>query len=190
MTQRRIPVGPKRRAVVGSACIAAVAVVVATAALAATTRYAIHGDARLDALKTRTEAQLGDVEAIFGAPSSIRRLDDWTCRLVWPNRGLAILLFTLDRQGYPCESGTFARGTTVGHAWHTDAGLKIGDPVAKLQELYPNARWHARVGVNSGWWLVTRRDCKSNGSKPFPGLLVRTLRRRVAAFVVQIALCP
>jgi hypothetical protein len=161
----------------------------ASIALAATNPYTIRGDTRIGAFKTKTALQLTDAVAVFGAASFMHKLDRTDCRAVWRYRGLSMLLLDLDQTGDPCINGVFVRGTMIGRAWHTLLGLRIGDPLAKLRRLYPGALQHLHEGPNTGWWLVPRRSCPETGSNPYPGLLARTIRRRVSAFVLQIGVC-
>lgn len=161
----------------------------ATLAVAATDPYAIRSDTHIGAFATKTGPQLKNAEAAFGTPSSIRKLDETDCRVVWRNRGLTMALLDLDQTGDPCDKGGFVVGTMTGRAWHTATGLKVGDPLARLRRLYPSARQHLHEGPNSGWWLVPRRSCPDTGANPYPGLLARTLGGRVSAFVLQIGVC-
>jgi hypothetical protein len=42
-----------------------------------------------------------------------------------------------------------------GERWRTARGLRIGDPLERVHELYPNARYVSRPPEPGEWWLVT-----------------------------------
>jgi hypothetical protein len=174
-----------RQALLAAALLAACASV----ALAAVDPYTIRSDTQIGAFRTKTGPQLKDAEAVFGTPSSVRKLDKMDCRAVWRSYGLSMALLDLDQTGDPCRNGGFVIGTMTARAWHTVLGLKIGDTVTKLRQLYPHAQLHLHADVNSGWWLVPRRSCRDTGANPYPGLLARTIGGRVSAFVLQIGVC-
>lgn len=176
-----------RRVLLALALLAAAAS--AAAALAAPADYTIQSDSRIGSFQTKTAPQLAGAEAAFGTPSSVRKLDPMQCRAVWRARGLTMTLLDLNQTGDPCGNGGFVSATTIGKAWHTANGLRVGDPVSRLRRLFPRAALHLHEGPNSGWWLVPRRSCAATGANPYPGLLARTARGRVSAFVVQIGVC-
>ena len=129
---------------------------------------------------------LGDATAVLGTPDSTRRLSDYECRAGW--KGMALTLSFLDLSNAdPCSQGGLVRATAFSAKWRTAKGLRVGDPIARLRSLYSAATYHR--SVERGWWLITRRTCPTTGSQPYPGLLGRTIHRRVSAFVVGIAAC-
>ena len=68
--------------------------------------------------------------------------------------------------------------TLTGHGWHTNLGLKIGDTVGRLRELYPAATQHA-----GQWWLLTKPWIGNTEV----GLLDANIRNgRIASFIVSI----
>ena len=68
--------------------------------------------------------------------------------------------------------------TLAGHGWHTNLGLKIGDSVDRLRELYLAATKHA-----GQWWLLTKPWIGNTEV----GLLNANIRDgRIASFVVSV----
>jgi hypothetical protein len=161
------------------------AVVIAVPA-AASTGSVVQGDAQIGAFKTRT-GLLKDARAAFGKPLRVKKKDASSCLAVWSN-GVAATFLDLAQKD-PCGRGVFVQGTMIGRAWRTAAGLRIGDPVARVARLHPHAKLHHGSGPTAGWWLVTRHACELGGYAPFPGLLARVSRGRISAFVVQLGVC-
>jgi hypothetical protein len=90
--------------------------------------------------------------------------------------------------GLPGKQALSGEALVSGPRWRTEAGLAIGDSVARLGELYPQARLRRYDGPTvlvTGWWLVTRAY-RDPDLHPFPGLVARTERGRVTGFVVPI----
>jgi hypothetical protein len=134
----------------------------------------------------RMLATLDDATAVLGAPDRTRRLNNYECRAGW--RGMSLTLRFLDLStADPCHQGGLVTATATSAKWRTAKGLRIGDSVARLRSLYRAATFH-RASYR-GWWLITRRTCPTTGSQPYPGLLARTINRRVSVFVVGVAAC-
>jgi hypothetical protein len=131
-------------------------------------------------------ATLNDATTVLGIPDVQRRLSDYECRAGWRTIGLTLLFLDLSNAD-PCGEGGLVRATAASAKWQTGKGLRVGDPVGRLRTLY-RAATHHRLGY-PGWWPITRRTCPTTGSQRYPGLLARTLHRRVGAFVVGIAAC-
>lgn len=168
--------------------IAAVALLCAAGAAAAIADdTTIRSDLQLGSFHTRGPQLLTTAVDAFGAPSSAKGIPGDECRAVWRDLGLVIAFLDLERSGRPCAKGSFLRATMIGRAWHTATGLRIGDPVARLRRLFPHADLHR--GDDAGWWLVTRHNCPEVGGEAYAGLLARTSRGRVSAFVVRISVC-
>jgi hypothetical protein len=134
----------------------------------------------------RMGATLDDATAVLGIPDVQRRLSKYECRAGWRAIGLTLLFLDLSNAN-PCGEGRLVRATAASAKWQTGKSLRVGDPVARLRNLYRAATYH-RVGY-PGWWLITRRTCATTGSQRYPGLLARTVQRRVGALVVGIAAC-
>lgn len=126
--------------------------------------------------------------ARFGAPASRKRTGP-SCLMTWPARGLTVRF--LDFTGEPCTRGVAAVVTvTSRERWRTAVGLRVGDSIARLWRLYPQAS--RQTGIYSpfpGYWLVIRRSCEEVGGTPYPGLLARARNGRVTALVVATSAC-
>jgi hypothetical protein len=94
-----------------------------------------------------------------GSPSSLRPAAGG-CLVRWPDRGLVALV---DAAAEPCaDPSALVRWTRVSdQAARTARGLSPGDALARLRELYPQAR---RRG--SRWWLVSGRDRRGAPLRP------------------------
>jgi hypothetical protein len=150
----------------------------------ATPQFTIVGDRTVGGV--RMGATLDDATAVLGMPEVQRRLNDYECRAGWRAIGLTLLFLDLSNAD-PCGEGALIRATAASAKWRTGKGLRVSDPVARLRAVYRAARYH-RLGY-PGWWLITRRTCPTTGSQRYPGLLARTVHRRVGALVVGIAAC-
>jgi hypothetical protein len=120
--------------------------------------------------------------ALYGAPTRSRARGSSSCLRTWPGAGLTVDFLSFD--GAPCSKGVAVVITLTGSTWRTARGLRIGDPVMRIHDLFPGATHHA-----SGWWLVTRHTCKEGGGAAFAGLRARMRNGRVAAFVLQAGVC-
>jgi hypothetical protein len=128
----------------------------------------------------------GAIQA-FGQPSNCIEGD----QIEWKRDGLR-LPFDAPEDSPPCGSsrqpvpeGGYAQ---LSDRWRTPNGLAVGDSVERLRELYPQAvlrRYDGAGGTVTGWWLVTRayRDPDRHS---VPGLIARTERGRVSAYVVPL----
>jgi len=86
----------------------------------------------------------------FGRATSCRLLAGKKGRAAWPALGLSIQFIAA--RGSVCTTSTGALVQTLtitGPRWRTSSGLAVGDPVSKLQLLYPSA-----VAHTDGYWLV------------------------------------
>jgi pimeloyl-ACP methyl ester carboxylesterase len=106
---------------------------------------------------------LADVEAKLG-PDNRCNGQGPDVTVTWPARGITGQFTTFgviaDRNGQPVtppatgcqyrDQVQVDRLTATAADWHTRQGLKIGDPLARLGQLYPTATEHA-----DGWWLHT-----------------------------------
>jgi hypothetical protein len=154
--------------------------------LAAGHVLAVVSDERLGSFRVKTDGTLGGAIRAFGAPS-LKRGSDVTCRARWGRHALTIDFYNLGGDD-PCSRrfGFFSRAIMRGDHWRTSKGLRLGDPVARVRSLYPQARFHSgRRGFRpSGWWLVSRRNrCGLPGT--YAGLVAETSRGRVTAFRVH-----
>lgn len=157
-------------------------------AAAAPDPYVIQGDTTVAGLRI-ARADLADARARFGAPSTTRRVQGVECLASWRRLGLVLAFLELSG-GDPCRAGTLVRATVTERGrWRTARGLRKGDSVARLRQLYPKARYRSGFQPWRGWWLVTRRACELGGFEPFPGLLARVRDGRVTAIVVATTAC-
>ena len=124
----------------------------------------------------------------FGRPAS-RKAQGPSCLMYWPRLKLAIRFLDFERK--PCTNGVAAVVTiTSRERWRTAVGLRVGDRVARLWRLYPNASLQRGTFTPfAGYWLVTRRACAEVGRAPYPGLLARARDGRVTALVVSTTAC-
>ena len=158
------------------------------AARAAPAPYVLQGDTGVGGLRI-ARADLADARARFGAPTAVRRVQTVECVASWPRIGLTLAFLELSG-GDPGRAGALVRATVTSRAhWRTAKGLRKGDTVARLRQLYPSARLRSSIPQWTGYWLVTRRACELGGFEPFPGLLARVRGGRVTALVAATTAC-
>ncbi len=86
----------------------------------------------------------------LGDPDRIGGGVDGVCIGVWPRLSLR-MFFTSFGAGSGCDSTFSQKASIQGPAgrrhWHTSRGLRVGDPLSKLDRMYPHALHtrHARV---------------------------------------------
>ena len=143
-----------------------------------------------DAIQHPTLA--GAIQA-FGPPSKCEHSEPPGTDLAdWNGLGLR-LEFVAPESSTPCNSSRTQAVTEGGQArlsgrWRTPIGLAVGDSVARLRKLYPQAtlrRYEGGGGTITGWWVVTRAYRDPDRHR-FPGLLARTERGHVTGFVVPL----
>jgi hypothetical protein len=157
------------------ASVAAVAAA-ATPSAAAPPSYVITGDTSIAGFPR--DGKLGRAVTLFGQPQIRDPFGFDTCRLVWPVWGITMTVAATSNPAGACgPDAKHQRSTLAGPRWRTSAGLKIGDPLARLRQLYPKA-WKEKPGI---WWLKTR----SLAGLPFPGLEAKLVKGRVVSFTVH-----
>jgi hypothetical protein len=126
--------------------------------------------------------------AAFGPARSCRlgRSDDAIA--TWKQRGIVIHLAR--NSGYPnghnaCMAPASAYVDTLlltGDSWRTERGLRVGDRVDRLHDLYP------RASLRQGqWWLeVARGFAGVNAPHPYPALAASPRDGRVSSFTLRI----
>jgi hypothetical protein len=119
--------------------------------------------------------------ALYGAPSTSHERGS-TCTRTW--RGAGLTVGFLSFEGAPCTKGVAITITVRGSSWRTARGLRIGDPVMRVHDLFPSATHHA-----DGWWLVTRHACAEVGGHAFAGLRATTSGGRVGSLVITAGVC-
>lgn len=102
------------------------------------------------------EPLLADGIRAFGPPSSEREVDGTACHVRWASVGLFAIYANLGGED-PCDPqhGRLQGGALTGERWETSEGLAIGDPEARLHELYPAAaadenRWTLASAAGPG----------------------------------------
>jgi hypothetical protein len=169
------------------AVLVAAAATTAASAPAAVAPYVIHSDRSAGGIVIARSLPATAI-ARFGQPAS-RRAEGPSCLMYWPRLKVAIRFLDFERR--PCKNGVAAVVTiTSREHWRTAVGLRVGDRIARLWRLYPQAsRQIGTYTPYAGYWLVTRRACAEVGSAPYPGLLARARNGRVTALVLSTTAC-
>lgn len=98
------------------------------------------------------------------------------CTLEWPARG--IKMETSLTGANPCgPEGKHLSTTVTDKRWETDAGLRIGDPAGRIQELYPDAGPPNSDGIVE----IFTRDFSG---LPLPSLTANVVKGRVTALTL------
>ena len=170
-----------------TATVALVAALVLTSSAAAAV-FTIRGDWRMGSFAVKKDGTLGGAVDAFGQPTTKIRNGE-SCAVRWTQHGLRIFFYNLGGNN-PCRGkfGFFSNARAKGPHWKTNRDLAIGDGEGRLQNLYPNASFHAaEQGFwPAGWWLVKRPN-QFGTSGSYPGLLAHMHHGRVQAFHVRYA---
>jgi hypothetical protein len=142
----------------------------------------------------------GAIEAL-GAPSSCHLVDSTPSHVTASWRPLGVRMDLVTFGGVPagktgCTAPASIQVSTVrvtGKKWFTSLKLRVGDPVTKLQRLYPRASptKGVRGWYRKGYWLVTRRgiclgDCGGARYTTVPVLVAETTAGRVSSIVFVV----
>ena len=170
-----------------TATVALVAALVLTSSAAAAV-FTIRGDLRMGSFAVKKDGTLRGAVDAFGQPSTKIRNGE-SCAVRWTQHGLRIFFYNLGGNN-PCRGkfGFFSNARAKGPHWKTNRDLAIGDGEGRLQNLYPNASFHA-AGQGfwpAGWWLVKRPN-QFGTSGSYPGLLAHMHDGRLQAFHVRYA---
>lgn len=114
--------------------------------------------------------------AVFGQPTT-RTLEGFDrCHLTWPAFGVSMETYYTGGTIDPCGPfGRHASTTVTDRRWRTSVGLKMGDTLKRLRQLYPRAQRD-----KPGLWRLTTR---SFAGLPFPGLEAKINKNgRVVSF--------
>lgn len=142
---------------------------------AAKTDYVIVGDVSVGGFARDGTVQ--DAIRVFGAPATRENQAYDKCTVSWPSQGVVMETYYTNAASDPCGAkGRHVKTTVTDRRWRTDKGLRIGDSLRKLRQLYPKARKDA-----PGRWRVTTR---SFAGLPYPGLEAQIKNGRVTSFTV------
>ena len=170
-----------------TATVALVAALLLTSSAAAAV-FTIRGDWRMGSFAVKKDGKLRGAVDAFGQPTKKIRNGE-SCAVRWTQHGLRIFFYNLGGNN-PCrgEFGFFSNARAKGPHWKTNRDLAIGDGEGRLQNLYPNASFHAakRGFWPAGWWLVKRPN-QFGTSGSYPGLLAHMHDGRVQAFHLRYA---
>jgi hypothetical protein len=111
-----------------------------------------------------TDAGVSRLTTLFGRPTAIVPQPN-SCTVRFSQARITVVLANF-LGGSACQSGPVQSAVVNGRAWHTQRGLRVGDRIARLKSLYPQARFR-----DGAWQLETA---------PLLGLTVATLRASVA----------
>ncbi len=119
--------------------------------------------------------------AAFGRATSCRLLAGRKSRAAWPTLGLAMQFISAPGSICSTSTGTVVQALSLtGARWRTSNGLTVGDPLSKLQQLYPTATAHP-----AGYWLVKADRAGSHT------LLTAVIRSgRVSGFSLVVRVGP
>lgn len=154
-----------------------VAVVLAVTGIAAASpSFVVRGDEFIGTFAVKKNGTLGGLQAAFGKPGRLTPGQDG-CTALWGSIGLRVSLYNLAGKN-PCKpaTGYFSTAVMTGSRWKTNKGLAVGATLAKLKQLYPNAKRHS-----DSWWLVPRFT-QATGS--YPGLSAMIAGGKVVSFQV------
>jgi hypothetical protein len=145
----------------------------------------IQGDSVLAGYQVKLNGTLQSAIERFGAPELERIHGGAVCRATWHRMGLLITFYNLGGHD-PCQPqyGYFGRAIITGKSWRTSKGIRLGDPERLLWTHYPKAIRTQDRYWGAGYWLVTRYSRVGAGGS-YPGLLARTNKGRVSAFLVH-----
>lgn len=137
--------------------------------------YTVEGDESFGGFAR--DATVARALELFGQPARREGVGSRDrCTLVWPELGIRMETFEASGTERACgPPGKHVSTTLTGARWQTSEGLKIGDPVTRVRELYPDA---AQEG--DAWVLATREF----SGLDFPSLDVRVESGRVVSFTL------
>jgi hypothetical protein len=144
--------------------------------------------------RTGTTPTLAAAVAALGRETSCTRLEKLPAFAAaeWRQLGLRMVFGSYGPGGArPCHArrGVFLDNAhAYGKQWQTSRGLKVGDSVAKLHRLYPQARlrtYTRGVAPVRGWWLVVRTSNVPDHHQ-LPALLAKTRAGHVTELVLNV----
>jgi hypothetical protein len=127
----------------------------------------------------------GDALRAFGRPAVVAASGGLkpACDAFWPRFGLEIDFSTARPPSCAAQDlGRWQEVTASAKPWHTDAGLRIGDPLQRLRDLYPRARQLDVRGHGRAWELETGGPFCDGG--PVLALAAEVRSGRVGALAI------
>jgi len=123
------------------------------------------------------DGTIGAAVEVLGVPTARLPGGLNQCVLKWPSRGITMdTLFP--GAANPCgPKGNHLSTTVTDKRWTTDTGLRIGDPAARIRELYPDAGKPSSDGIVE---LFTR----DFSGLPLPSLTAKIVKDRVVALTL------
>jgi hypothetical protein len=108
----------------------------------------------LNTASTKRPPTIARAIQAFGRPTATRRTSRVSCTLSWRTYGLHATFVSLGT-AYPGKTcvqrlGVLQTATALKPRIQTQAGLRVGDSVARLRELHPDAYFQ-----DGGFWLAT-----------------------------------
>ncbi|MHB1242309.1 MAG: hypothetical protein ACYC1P_02725 [Gaiellaceae bacterium] len=123
------------------------------------------------------DGTIADAVELLGQPTARIPGGLNQCDLTWPSRGITMNT-VFPGAANPCgPKGNHLSTTVTDKRWETDEGLRVGDPAARIQELYPDAGPPNSDGVVE---LFTR----DFSGLPLPSLTATVAKGRVTAFTL------
>jgi hypothetical protein len=144
--------------------------------------------------RTGTTPTLAAAVGALGRETTCTRLETLPAfaRAEWRQLGLRMVFGSYGPGGArPCRARRAVYLDTAradGKQWQTSRGLRVGDSLAKLHRLYPQARlrtYTRAVAPVRGWWLVVRTS-RVPDKHQLPALLATTEAGRVTALVLNV----
>ena len=131
--------------------------------------------------KPRRDPTLGAALDAYGVPSFRRRVSREGCKVGWNGPGVKMLFANLGGGG-PCAAnrGRAQTARLFGDRWRTAKGLRVGQRLAQLRNLYTSATQHGNE-----WWLVTALNLSGEPHR-YPVLSATVRDRTVRSFSVRI----
>ena len=144
--------------------------------------------------RTGTTPTLAAAVAALGRETSCTRLETLPAFATaeWRQLGLRMVFGSYGAGGArPCRARRAVfldNAHAYGKQWQTSRGLRVGDSLAKLHRLYPQARlrtYTRGVAPVRGWWLVVRTS-RLPDYHQIPALLAKTHAGHVTELVVNV----
>jgi hypothetical protein len=140
--------------------------------------------ARVGSLRAGGDLRLRNAVRAYGRPSEKRpRGGTQSCTRRWKRAGISVLGTTFDsppRRRCDTRRLHIQRIVVNGAGWTTDAGLAVGEPLARLRELYPDAERSGKRG-----YALEIFDF-GFGTEPTPTLVATVSRDVVVRFEIWV----